>query len=77
MKNIIGIFLLPMLLSGCVTTASSGTRTEYEDKMKIIEKDYRENNITMAEYIELENRADRQGVATQQDGSVSSDQRYP
>jgi len=57
MRNITGIFILFIFLSGCVITASSGTRTEYEDKMKKIEKDYREKKITEDEYIQLKDQA--------------------
>ena len=77
-KNLIGVFLLLMCLSGCVTTAASGTRTEYEDKMKKIEKDYRDAKITKDEYIELKNRASQQGKSTEEEnGSTSSDQGHP
>ena len=65
MKNLKGIFLLLIFLSGCMVTAASGTRTGYEDKMKIIEKDYREKKITKAEYIQLKNQAIQQGKAGQ------------
>ena len=74
MKNLIGIFLLLMLLSGCVVTASSGSRTEYEDKMKTIEKDYREKKITEDEYIQLKNRASQQGSVAEKSDSMSSGQ---
>ena len=77
MKNLIGIFLLLMLLSGCVVTASSGSRTEYEDKMKIIERDYKEKKITNEEYIQLKNRASQQGSVAQKSDSMSSDQSSP
>jgi hypothetical protein len=77
MKNLIGIFLLLIFLSGCVVTASSGTRTEYEDKMKIIEKDYREKKITKEEYIQLKNQASQQGSVEQKSDSMSSAQSDP
>ncbi len=57
MRNITGIFILLIFLSGCVITASSGTRTEYEDKLKKIEKDYKEKKITEDEYIQLKDQA--------------------
>ncbi len=74
MKNLIGIFLLLMLLSGCVVTASSGSRTEYEDKMKIIERDYKEKKITNEEYIQLKSRANQQGKADQKNDTMSPGQ---
>jgi hypothetical protein len=74
MKNLIGIFLLLMLLSGCVVAASSGSRTEYEDKMKTIEKDYREAKITKDEYIQLKDRASQQGRADQKNDSMNTGQ---
>ena len=43
-------------------------RTEYEDKMKIIEKDYEERKITEKEYIQLKDLADQQGTAEQEGG---------
>ncbi len=61
MKNLISLFILLMFLSGCAITAASGTRTEYEDTMKKIEQDYRDMKITKDEYIQLKNRASRQG----------------
>lgn len=77
MKNLTGIFLMLIFLSGCVVTASSGTRTEYEDKMKKIEKDYREMKITETEYIRLKNQVNQQGRVGQKNGPVSSGQNYP
>jgi hypothetical protein len=77
MKNIIGIYFLLIFLSGCMVTASSGTRTEYEDKMKIIEKDYKEMKITEAEYIQLKNQAGKQGSVGQESNSMSSGQSHP
>ena len=77
MKNLKGIFLLLIFLSGCMVTAASGTRTGYEDKMKIIEKDYREKKITKAEYIQLKNQAIQQGKAGQINDPMSSGQKYP
>jgi len=76
-KNLAGILFMLICLSGCITTAASGTRTEYEDKMKIIEKDYREMKITKDEYIQLKNRASQQGADSQKNESISSDQKYP
>ena len=70
MKKLTGIFLLLIFLSGCVVTASSGTRTAYEDKMKKIKKDYRENKITKDEYIQLKNQASEQGSVGQKNGST-------
>ena len=69
MKKLTGIFLLLIFLSGCVVTASSGTRTAYEDKMKKIEKDYRQKKITKDEYIQLKNQASEQGKDDQKNGS--------
>jgi hypothetical protein len=77
MKKLTGIFLLLIFLSGCVVTASSGTRTAYEDKMKKIEKDYREKKITKDEYIQLKNQASQQGSVGQKSDSVSSGQSHP
>lgn len=77
MKNLIGLFLLLMFLNGCAITAASGTRTDYENKMAKIEKDYRDMKITEAEYIRLKNQAGRQGTVGQNSGSMNSDQRYP
>lgn len=77
MKNLIGLFFLLMLLSGCVITASPGSRTEYEDKMKIIERDYKEKKITNEEYIQLKNRANQQGKVGQKNDSMSSGQSSP
>ena len=77
MKNLIGIFLLLIFLSGCVVTGSSGTRTAYEDKMKKIEKDYREKKITKDEYIQLKNQAGQQGSVGQKSDSMSSVQSRP
>ncbi len=77
MTNLIGMFFLLIFLSGCAVTASSGTRTEYQDKMDIIEKDYREMKITEAEYNQLKNRAGGQGKVTQKNSSTSSGQSYP
>lgn len=74
MKNLTGIFFLILFLSGCMITASSGTRTEYEDKMKIIEKDYKENKITEAEYIRLKKQASQQGKVVQENSPMSSGQ---
>ena len=73
MKNLIGIVLVSVLLSGCITTASHGTRTEYEDKMKQIEQDYQDKRITRDEYIELKERVNRQAKTAQQSSSVSPD----
>ncbi|GEM_PF-2571796 len=77
MKYIAGAFLLVIFMSGCIVTGSSGTRTEYEDKMDIIEKDYRDMKITKAEYIELKDRASQQGKVGQKSGSMNSSQSYP
>ncbi len=77
MKNLTSIFLLLIFLSGCMVTASSGTRTEYEDKMKIIEKDYKEMKITEAEYIQLKKQAGKQGSVGRKSDSMSSDQSRP
>ena len=66
-----------MLLSGCVVTASSGSRTEYEDKMRIIERDYKEKKITNEEYTQLKNRANQQGKVDQKNNSMSSEQSSP
>jgi hypothetical protein len=77
MKNLIGVFLLLIFLSGCAVTAASGTRTEYEDKMKKIEKDYREMKITKDEYIRLKDQANQQARAGQKNGPMSSGQNYP
>ena len=77
MKKLIGIFLMLMSLSGCIVTASSGTRTEYEDKMKTIEKDYKAKKITKEEYIQLKNEASQQGEVGKETGSTGSGQRYP
>ncbi|MDO8602702.1 MAG: hypothetical protein Q7O04_02505 [Candidatus Omnitrophota bacterium] len=77
MKKLTGIFLMLIFLSGCIITASSGTRTEYEDKMKIIEKDYKEKKITKEEYIQLKNQASQEGEVGQENGSTGSGQRYP
>jgi len=77
MRNLTGIFLLLIFLSGCMVTAASGTRTEYEDRMKIIEKDYRENKITKDEYIQLKKEAIQQGKAGQINDQMSSGQNYP
>lgn len=77
MTNRAGIFLLLIFLSGCTVTASSGTRTEYQDKMKIIEKDYSDKKISKAEYIQLKNRASEQGKVAQQNNSMSPDQKLP
>jgi len=77
MKNASGIFILLIFLSGCMVTASSGTRTEYEDKMKIIENDYREKKITKAEYIELKHQAGRPGIVKQANDPISSDKSSP
>jgi hypothetical protein len=77
MRKATGIFFLLMCLSGCVITAASGTRTEYEDKMKKIEKDYREMKITKDEYIRLKNLANEQVRAEQESGSMSPGQSYP
>lgn len=71
MKNRIGPFFLLMFLSGCVVTASSGSRTEYEDKMKKIEKDYKEMKITKEEYLQLKSRANQQGSDAQKSESKS------
>ena len=68
MKKLTGIFLMLIFLSGCVVTASSGTRTEYEDKMKKIDKDYKEKKITKEEYIQLKNQASEQGKVDQKNG---------
>jgi hypothetical protein len=76
-KNLTGIFLLLIFLSGCVVTASSGTRTAYEDKMKIIKKDYREKKITKDEYIQLKNQASRQGSVGQGSVGQGSDPMSP
>lgn len=78
MKNLTVVFLMSIILSGCIVTASSGTRTEYEDKMKIIEKDYRDKKITEDQYIQLKDQASQQGkTAGQQDSSMGSGQSYP
>lgn len=77
MKRLTGILLMLIFLSGCIVTASSGTRTEYEDKMKTIEQDYREKKITKEEYIQLKNEASQQGEVGQETGSTGSGQRYP
>ena len=77
MRNLAGAFLLLIFVSGCVVTASSGTRTEYEDKIKKIEKDYREMKITKDEYIQLKNQANQQASMAQKNGPVSSGQNYP
>jgi hypothetical protein len=77
MKNMIGMFLLLICLSGCMVTASSGTRTEYDDKMKVIEKDYKEMKITKDEYDQLKSRASQQGNAVQKNSPTSSGQSYP
>jgi hypothetical protein len=66
-----------IFLSGCIVTASSGTRTEYEDKMKTIERDYKEKKITKEEYIQLKNEASQQGEVGKDNGSTGSGQRYP
>lgn len=73
----LSLFILLMFLSGCVITASSGTRTEYEDKMKQIEKDYHDMKITKNEYNRLQDRALQQGKASQKNDSVDSGQSYP
>lgn len=70
MKDLIGVFFLLMCLSGCVVKAASGTRTEYEDKMKLIERDYKEKIITRDEYIRLKNLTSQQGRAEQDSGSM-------
>ena len=70
--NIMGVFLMLIFLSGCAVTAASGTRTEYQDKMKVIEKDYREMKITEAEYIQLKDRASQQGKIARQNDPMSS-----
>ncbi|MFA5389211.1 MAG: hypothetical protein WC312_05600 [Candidatus Omnitrophota bacterium] len=77
MKKLTGILFLLIFLSGCIVTASSGTRTEYEDKMKKIDKDYREKRITKEEYIRLKNQASQEGEVSREDGSTGSGQRYP
>ncbi|MDP2921361.1 MAG: hypothetical protein Q8O12_03215 [Candidatus Omnitrophota bacterium] len=77
MKKLTGVFLLLIFLSGCAVTASSGTRTEYEDKMKTIEQDYREGKITKEEYTQLKNQASQQGEVGRETGSTGSGQRYP
>lgn len=77
MKNSAGLFFLLMCLSGCVITAASGSRTEYEDKLKKIEKDYREMKITKDEYIQLKGLVNQQARAKQESGSMSSIQSYP
>ncbi|MBF0494241.1 MAG: hypothetical protein HQL28_03820 [Candidatus Omnitrophica bacterium] len=75
MTNLIGVFILSIFLSGCMITAASGTRTEYEDKMQVIEKDYREKKITKDEYILLKSRASQHGDVAQRDGSMSPSQK--
>jgi hypothetical protein len=77
MKNLTGIFILLIFLSGCMVTASSGTRTEHEDKMKKIEKDYREMKITKAEYIQLKNQAGQQGRFDQGNDPMGSVPSHP
>jgi uncharacterized membrane protein len=77
MKKLIGVFLMLIFLSGCIVTASSGTRTEYEDKMKTIERDYKAKKITKEEYTKLKNEASQQGEVGKEDGSTGSGQRYP
>ena len=76
-KNLAGIFLIVICLSGCIITAASGTRTEYEDKMKIVENDYRDRKITKDEYIQLKKRASQQGAANQKNEPMSSAQNIP
>ncbi len=68
---------MSIFLSGCIVTASSCTRTEYEDKVKKIEKDYRQKKITKEEYIQLKNEASQQGEVGRESGSTGSGQRYP
>ena len=70
--NIMGVFLMLIFLSGCAVTAASGTRTEYQDKMKVIEKDYREMKITEAEYIQLKAQASEQGKIAQKNDPMST-----
>ncbi len=77
MKNLISVFIMLIFLSGCIVTASSGTRTAYEDKMKKIEQDYREKKITKDEYIQLKNRASKQESVGPESGSMSSGQSNP
>lgn len=77
MKNLIGAYFLLIFLSGCMVVASPGTRTEYEDKMKIIEKDYKEMKITEAEYIRLKNQAGKQGSIGQESDPMSYGQSHP
>lgn len=77
MKKLTSVFLMLIFLSGCIVTASSGTRTEYEDKVKKIEKDYRDKKITKEEYIRLKNEASQQGEVGRETGSTGSGQRYP
>ena len=77
MKNLIGLFILSILLSGCMVTASSGTRTEYENKIKVIEQKYKEKKITEAEYIQLKDQAGKPGNVGQRSESVNSDQSNP
>ena len=73
MKNLIGIVLVSMLLSGCIVTGSHGTRTKYEDTIGQIEQDYRDKKITRDEYIELKDRANRQAKTAQETSSISPD----
>ncbi|MBF0217267.1 MAG: hypothetical protein HQL30_09785 [Candidatus Omnitrophica bacterium] len=72
MANLAGIFLALMLLTGCVITGASGTRTEYEDKMKIIEKDLSEHKITRDEYAIQKDRASQEGSASQKNEQVNT-----
>jgi len=75
MINLIGMLLVSILLSGCITTAASGTRTEYQDTMKTIEKDYSEGKITKDEYEKLKERASHKGDAARENGSMSPSQK--
>lgn len=66
MKNLMGIFLVLMFLNGCAVMPAPGSRTEYEDKSKEIDKDYKDNKITKDESIKLKDQASQKGKNVEQ-----------
>ena len=73
MRNLIGIFFLFMVLNGCAVMPAPGSRTEYEDKSKEIDKDYRDNKITKDESIKLKDQASQKGKNVEQEsGPIGS-----
>lgn len=78
MRKLTGMFIFIVCLNGCAINAAPGTRTEYEDKSKKIDQDYKDNKITKDDSTRLKDQASQGGKNVEQtNGSMDAGQVRP